>query len=97
MKDIKVVAILIIKEQYQDKFPAELKKLVENSRREEGCKNYELNQNTNNPLEFIFIEHWDSAEALEKHNHSSHFVAFGKFASGKMISLDIKTIESYKF
>lgn len=96
MKDIKIVAILIIKEQYYDKFPAELKTLVEKSRKEVGCRHYELNQNAANPLEFIFLEHWDSAEALEKHNHSSHFVAFSKFASDKMISLDIKTITPYK-
>lgn len=95
MNDIKIVAILTIKEQYQDKFPAELKTLVENSRKEEGCNYYELNQNADNPLEFIFLEHWASAEALEKHNQSTHFVAFGEFASDKMISLDVKAIKPY--
>ncbi len=96
MNDIRIVAILLIKEQYQNEFSPQLKKLVEMSREEEGCKQYELlSQNQQNPLEFIFLEHWVSTEALERHNQSSHFMEFVKFASDKIVSLDIKKLKCY--
>ena len=47
--------------------------LIEESRKEEGCVSYHLQQNTERENYLVFVEEWKSNEAIEKHNSSSHF------------------------
>ena len=48
-------------------------KLIEESRKEEGCVSYHLQQNTERENYLVFVEEWKSNEAIEKHNASGHF------------------------
>ena len=48
-------------------------KLIEESRKEEGCVSYHLQQNTEKENQFVFVEEWKSNEAIENHNSSEHF------------------------
>ncbi len=50
--------------------------LVEPSRSDEGCINYELHQAINDPALFIFYETWQSKEHLDKHAATSHVQYF---------------------
>ena len=47
--------------------------LIEESRKEEGCVSYHLQQNTERENYLVFVEEWKSNEAIEKHNASGHF------------------------
>ena len=47
--------------------------LIEESRKEEGCVSYHLQQNTERENYLVFVEEWKSNEAIEKHNLSEHF------------------------
>lgn len=47
--------------------------LIKESRKEEGCVSYHLQQNTEKENQFVFVEEWKSNEAIEKHNSSEHF------------------------
>ena len=47
--------------------------LIEESRKEEGCISYHLQQNTERENYLVFVEEWKSNEAIEKHNLSEHF------------------------
>ena len=47
--------------------------LIEESRKEEGCVSYHLQQNTERENYVVFVEEWKSNEAIEKHNSSEHF------------------------
>ena len=47
--------------------------LIEESRKEEGCVSYHLQQNTERENYLVFVEEWKSDEAIEKHNSSEHF------------------------
>ena len=47
--------------------------LIEESRKEEGCVSYHLQQNTERENYLVFVEKWKSNEAIEKHNSSEHF------------------------
>ena len=47
--------------------------LIEESRKEEGCVSYHLQQNTERENYLVFVEEWKSNEAIEKHNASEHF------------------------
>ena len=47
--------------------------LIEESRKEEGCVSYHLQQNSERENYLVFVEEWKSNEAIEKHNSSEHF------------------------
>ncbi|HLH57268.1 MAG TPA: putative quinol monooxygenase [Verrucomicrobiae bacterium] len=44
-----------------------LKSLVEPSRKDAGCVNYDLHRNQDEPGSFLFHETWHSREHLERH------------------------------
>ena len=53
-------------------------KLIEPTRKEDGCVQYDLHVSTKNPGQFVFYENWTSAEHLAKHAASDHLKAFGE-------------------
>jgi quinol monooxygenase YgiN len=54
----------------------ELLRLIEPTRREEGCLQYDLHVAMDNPGRFVFYENWTSRAALDKHLGSKHLQAF---------------------
>jgi quinol monooxygenase YgiN len=52
--------------------------LIEPTRREDGCAQYDLHVHTDDPGCFLFYENWASPEHLERHAASAHFRAFEK-------------------
>lgn len=59
--------------------------LVEHSRQEAGCINYDLHRHLDQPGKFAFYENWVDREALEKHRSSSHVQAF-RAKAGELIA-----------
>jgi len=52
--------------------------LIEPTRRENGCAQYDLHVHTGDPGRFLFYENWASPEHLERHAASAHLRAFEK-------------------
>ena len=50
--------------------------LVEHTRQEEGCVQYDLHLSHHDPRIFLFVETWTTAEALDRHANSAHMKAF---------------------
>ncbi|MFQ3225881.1 MAG: quinol monooxygenase YgiN [Lentimonas sp.] len=46
---------------------AELEKLIEVTRAEAGCINYDLHQDNENSAHFLFFENWESRELWQVH------------------------------
>lgn len=55
---------------------AELRALVEPTRREAGCLNYDLHVSDTEKGVFLFYENWTSREALDAHARSPHMNAW---------------------
>jgi quinol monooxygenase YgiN len=53
-----------------------LLELVEHTRKEEGCVQYDLHEENDKPGHFLFYENWTSKDALDRHMASPHFSAF---------------------
>jgi pentatricopeptide repeat protein len=70
---IKVVAKSYVKNEKLSKALELTKEMVEKTVKEEGCIRYELFQDIKDPNVMIFIEEWESEEALNKHMVSEHF------------------------
>ena len=67
--------------------------LVEPSRKDEGCVQYDLHIHTNDPGRFVFYENWTSAELLAKHAASPHLTAFGELS--KDLLAEPARVETY--
>jgi quinol monooxygenase YgiN len=68
-----VVAKVVAKNEAIEIVKSELLKLIEPTRKEDGCIDYTLHQDNDNPAVFIFYETWQSLAHLEKHISTSHY------------------------
>ncbi|MDX2151925.1 MAG: putative quinol monooxygenase [Bryobacteraceae bacterium] len=75
-----VVAELVAKQGREAELRAELLGLVEPTRKEEGCLQYDLHEHASEPGRFVFYENWTSDEALDRHLATPHLQALGKRA-----------------
>lgn len=72
MAKLTIVANITAKEDKIDLVKAELEKLIPITRAEEGCINYDLHQDNENPAHFLFYENWESRELWRQHMESQH-------------------------
>ena len=70
-----VVAELQAKPGKEEDVRSLLLTLIEPTRREEGCVQYDLHMNTGDPGRFVFYENWTSREHLDRHLASPHLTA----------------------
>ena len=61
---------------------AELEKLIPITRAEEGCLQYDLHQDNENPAHFMFYENWQSREHWQAHMNAPHLVAYLEATEG---------------
>ncbi|WP_371225210.1 putative quinol monooxygenase [Roseovarius sp. 2305UL8-3] len=55
---------------------AELLKLIDITRAEAGCINYDLHQDNENPAHFMFYENWENRELWQTHMNAPHLAAY---------------------
>lgn len=76
MKNLYIVALFRFKENYLMDAIEILKKLVIETRKEEGCLQYDLIEDHENKGVFFLVELWESQEHHHKHNGSEHLMNF---------------------
>jgi quinol monooxygenase YgiN len=76
MPIVTVVAKLVVHETAVQTVKAELLKLIEPTRMEEGCIEYRLHQDDNDQKVFIFFEMWENLTCLERHMATPHFSSY---------------------
>ncbi len=67
-----VVAEIIAKPGQEQRLREELMRLIEPTRAEEGCLQYDLHESTERPGHFLFYETWTSLAALDRHLATPH-------------------------
>ncbi|HBY59294.1 MAG TPA: antibiotic biosynthesis monooxygenase [Solibacterales bacterium] len=75
-----VVAELVAKPGRESELREQLLGLIEPTRKEDGCLQYDLHEHTSDQGRFVFYENWTSEEALARHAASPHLQALGKVA-----------------
>ena len=73
---ITVVAEMKAKPGKEEALRAAALALVEPTRKEDGCVQYDLHVHISDPGRLVFYEIWTSAEHLERHGESAHIKAF---------------------
>ena len=77
---IYLTAILKSKQESIEDLRKILENMVLNTRKEEACEEYELQQVLDDETVFIFHEIWKSKEGLDAHNQQSYIKEFVKKA-----------------
>jgi quinol monooxygenase YgiN len=76
MKQLTIIANIKANEDKVELVKAELLKLIEVTRAEKGCINYDLHQDHNNPAHFIFYENWETREAWQVHMNNPNLAKY---------------------
>lgn len=71
---IYVVATLGVKPEKRADFLENARDVISATRREPGCISYDLTSSITEPNEFVFVERWESREALSGHFEAAHFL-----------------------
>ena len=66
-QEIVVIAEAVIKPDMIAEVSAELRALVEPTRKEDGCVQYVLHRDVQDEAKYMFYEVWESPEHLDKH------------------------------
>jgi quinol monooxygenase YgiN len=77
-----IVARILVKEGKVDLVKNELLKLIEVTRAEEGCINYDLHQDNENKNLFLFYENWENKNLWQKHIQNAHLAEYMKATDG---------------
>ena len=72
MTKLTIVANIISKPDQVELVKQELLKLIDITRAEEGCINYDLHQDNDNSAHFLFYENWESRELWQEHMNTQH-------------------------
>jgi quinol monooxygenase YgiN len=73
VSNLTVVAKVVAKNESVENVRTELLKLIEPTRKENGCIEYNLHQDNEDPATFIFYETWESLACLERQMNTVHF------------------------
>ena len=76
MSKLTIVANIVAKADKIDLVKAELLKLIEVTRAEEGCINYDLHQDNENAAHFLFFENWESRALWQAHMGNQHLADY---------------------
>lgn len=69
---------------------SELLKLIDVSRTEEGCINYDLHQDNENPAHFMVYENWASRELWKRHIENQHLADYMAATEGAVAEFTAK-------
>ena len=84
-----IIAHIEAKEGELELVKKEVLALVEPTKKEQGCLQYKLHQDHENPKLFIFTEEWESHDLWSKHMDSTHLQYFIKVTNGALAKLEV--------
>ena len=65
-----------VKPEQKQNFIQTLTHMVQESRKEAGCRHYQLGTDILDEYSFLLIEHWDDAAAIALHKQTPHWDQF---------------------
>jgi quinol monooxygenase YgiN len=82
MAELTIVANIVAKADGVDLVKAELEKLIDITRADKGCINYDLHQDNENPAHFLFYENWESRDLWQAHMNNHHLADYMSATEG---------------
>lgn len=84
-----IVAHITAKADQVDLVKSELLQLIEPTRAEAGCVQYDLHQDNEAPAHFMFFELWETRDLWQAHMESSHLKAMQAATEGAVESVTL--------
>jgi len=84
-----IIARIEAKENHIELVKKEVLKLIEPTRKEEGCIQYDLHQDNEDPKVFIFFEIWETQELWQAHIENTPLQNFIKVTDGLLADLTV--------
>lgn len=84
-----IVARIEAKPDQVELVKSELLKIIEPTRAEAGCLQYDLHQDNDNPAVFLFFENWETRELWQDHMNSAHLAAYKAAAGEALVGVTI--------
>ncbi|KMV31784.1 putative quinol monooxygenase [Photobacterium swingsii] len=84
-----IIANIVAKDDHIELVKTELVKLINTTRAEEGCINYDLHQDNENPTHFTFYENWSSRELWQTHMANNHLADYMAATEGCVASFTL--------
>ncbi len=81
---IYLTAIIKVQPEYRNDLTAFLQNMVQETRKEAACVQYDLHQGIADPNTFIFYEIWHDQVGLDNHNQQEYIREFGTFSHDKL-------------
>ena len=72
MSKLTIVADILAKPDQIEFLKSALQKLIPPTLAEEGCLQYDLHEDNENPAHFLFYENWASRELWQQHMEADH-------------------------
>lgn len=95
MPKLTIVANIKAKSDKVDLVKAELEKLIDTTRTEEGCLQYDLHQDNKNPAHFLFYENWESHELQQSHMRNQHLQDYMAATEGAIEEFTLNEMTSF--
>ncbi|MFY0614622.1 MAG: antibiotic biosynthesis monooxygenase [Hyphomicrobiaceae bacterium] len=76
MAKLTIVANIHAKSDKVELVKSELLKLIPITRAEQGCIQYDLHLDNENPAHFMFYENWENRELWQTHMNAPHLAAY---------------------
>lgn len=89
MSTLTIVAHIRTRPDAIDQVRAELEKLVPVTLAEEGCLQYDLHQDDQDPTHFLFFENWESRELWQAHMGAPHLAAYRAATDGAVADFTV--------
>ncbi|KZM40472.1 MAG: putative quinol monooxygenase [Marinomonas sp.] len=89
MAKLTIVANIKAHEDKIELVKAELLKLIDATRAEEGCINYDLHQDNENPAHFMFYESWETRELWQAHMGNQHLQDYMVATEGAVVEFTL--------
>lgn len=93
--NIHVVAVFKFNENYLMEAVELFQTLVRETRKEEGCLQYDLVEDKNNKGTFFMVELWETEDHLNRHSGQDHVLNFRKDVS-KMLESSTQVYKGFK-
>ncbi len=88
-RPLTITASIVAKPGKSDLVKQSLLKLIAPTLKENGCLNYDLHSDNENPDRFFFYENWSSRELWLDHNASAHIAAHRKATEDAIVEVII--------
>ena len=89
MPKLTIIANITAKSDKVDLVKSELEKLIPITLNEEGCLDYVLHQDNEDPAHFLFYENWESRELWQNHMDNQHLKDFISATDGAIEELAV--------